>query len=220
MSAGADVALGRVDALLAGIGPPALWMSDAELARLQAIASDRRRAQFVGARWLARELLARRHGRPAHEWRLTVEDQGPPRVTGAQLALSHSGDWAACAVADVPLGIDVEMPARPRDLHGLAELCCTAAERELLQAGTASFYELWCAKEAWVKRHAGQAAPARLQAIELLPCEAQAADVQVWAAEGVTLALSAPSTLALHWWGAAPPWRSAWQVRDEALRPA
>lgn len=88
----------------------------------------------------------------------TVAEGGKPYLAGKpeiQFNISHSGHWAVCAVAEEPVGIDIQ---EKRMLHGnlaarffserenqaLAR-CEREAERE------AMFFRLWCAKEAYVK---------------------------------------------------------------------
>lgn len=169
--------LDTVDAVLAD-SPTALgWLSPSEAVRLQGITAPQRRRQFLAGRWLARRLLARYAGEAGGPWGLEENPGGPPTVAappgGAspRVALSHSGDWVACAVSWVGLlGIDVEQTRPGRDLEGLAEICLhpdeTArwhgtplAEREQL------FYQLWTLKEAWVKSRMEALAPARLAAL-------------------------------------------------------
>lgn len=211
---------------------PANWLSASEQGRLVDMVSPRRRAQFLAARWLARLLLARARGGDPLDWRLSAPEQGPPALEDAgahpavYLAISHSGGHAACAVGSEPLGLDVEAPGRNRDIEGLAALCCGAGEQAMLQAALpearpALFYEFWCVKEAWIKRHGQAVAPARLRQIELSLAPAPAfAQAAVWRTAGCTLALCAPSPAGACWWEASPPLRSQWQVCDRGLMPA
>jgi 4'-phosphopantetheinyl transferase len=213
----------------------AAFLSEAEHLRLQEIRAPARRQQFVAARWLARKLLAQVHGGAPHDWSLDAGVDGPPQVVGAKgaaahLALSHSHDVVACAVAAVPLGIDVEAPQRSRDVMALAQVACDETERALLHARPPSerepfFYELWTAKEAWIKRWAQSMTPHRLARIHLRPAAAfENASTRVWSGEGWTLAVAAPPGLAVHWHASAPAVRSVWDVKDddaesEAIRP-
>jgi hypothetical protein len=74
------------------------------------------------------------------------------------------GDHLACAVADVPVGIDIE-PLQPRKhLDTLIEATTTEAERAALpgpdgrercRGALVAFFELWTLKEAWIKCHGG-----------------------------------------------------------------
>ena len=104
---------------------------------------------FLAGHWLARRVTADwlqldaarialdRHpdGRP-----LLLVDDAPASLS---ISLSHSGDWLAIALATVPVGIDIELPRRLRDLpggRGPKGLFCTIETRadriaEALAAG-------------------------------------------------------------------------------------
>jgi len=73
---------------------------------------------------------------------------GKPRVAGAELSISHSGDAVLVTAADAPCGADVEELAGERDVSGLSRLVLgdgehAADEREFLRA--------WTRKEAVTK---------------------------------------------------------------------
>lgn len=184
----------------------------------------------MAGRWLLRELLARCHGGTPQDWRLIAPEQGPPSVelpaSGASLhlALSHSADLIACAVAELPVGVDVEQPQRPRDLAGLAALCCDAREQAQLQRlldasqREAMFYAFWTAKEAWLKCLREDLAPKRLAKIHLTPAAAdKAAPLRVWRQDGWTLALAAPPRVEVRWHAPEPVLASQWDVADDGL---
>lgn len=205
------------------------WLGAQEQARLAAMRSPRRRAQFLAGRGLLRTLLAHARGGAPQDWMLSAPDAGPPTVEGQDgihLALSHSGGWTAAAVADAPIGVDIEVPTRPRDLDGLAALCCDEAERALLMEAAGAqremlFYEMWTAKEAWIKQRGEQLAPRRLQQIHLRRPQALASpQVRTWSAQGWMLAVACTPQARLQWHCEAPqPAGPGWCVRDD-LRPA
>ncbi|MBQ9165326.1 MAG: 4'-phosphopantetheinyl transferase superfamily protein [Oscillospiraceae bacterium] len=67
--------------------------------------------------------------------------------------LSHSGQWAVCAVADVPVGVDIQ---QTRAVSMALEKKFTAAEQAELNALPAlqradRFFQLWVLKEAYAK---------------------------------------------------------------------
>lgn len=71
------------------------------------------------------------------------------------LSLSHSGEVLAAALADVPIGVDVERP-RPRACIAQAGRLFAPAEARYLRAlvpaaRPAKFYSLWTLKEAFAK---------------------------------------------------------------------
>ncbi len=106
---------------------------------------------------LARYLLCRRLTVRNQELAFGVNHYGKPYLTnytGVEFNISHSGKWVACAVDDLPVGIDVEqikpvgMDIAERFLSKEEFGCLTAkgiAERE------AYFYALWVLKESYIK---------------------------------------------------------------------
>ena len=78
-----------------------------------------------------------------------------PRCPELHFSLSHSGTAAMCAVADRPVGCDIQRMA-PRSLR-LAERYYTAAEQERIfsratdEARLEMFYRIWTLKESFLK---------------------------------------------------------------------
>jgi 4'-phosphopantetheinyl transferase len=221
MNAGAvHLACGPVDALLLEAPAPESWLTFAERERLAGMHTARRRAQFVAARWQARRVLAAAFGGGPADWPLTAPHDAPPGVAGRddlQLSVSHSGDWAACAVAGEPVGLDLEAPQRQRDIAGLVALCCTPPEQALVRAAAdaqALFYQLWTVKEAWLKRRRDWIAPRRLRQVEALPAAAGDAQARTWSSPGWTLALCGAHPV--QWWTPQPASTAGWQVSDAA----
>ncbi|MCL2318771.1 MAG: 4'-phosphopantetheinyl transferase superfamily protein [Treponema sp.] len=66
-------------------------------------------------------------------------------------SISHAGDYTACAVADKPVGIDIEL-IRNVDLR-IAERLCTLDEMDYIMEGPQMqrFYEVWTKKECRIK---------------------------------------------------------------------
>ncbi len=89
---------------------------------------------------------------------ITRDEHGCPRLTAHpawQFSLSHSGDWAVCALADAPVGIDVER-VRPVRIDALARRYFTEQEAALLitlpdTERQIAFFRLWTAKESVLK---------------------------------------------------------------------
>lgn len=68
--------------------------------------------------------------------------------------LSHSGDCIALALADVPVGLDVERLREQRDFPGLLQRVFHPEERGRMRAHQdplAAFYQAWTRKEAFLK---------------------------------------------------------------------
>ena len=78
-----------------------------------------------------------------------------PRRPDVQFSLSHSGTLAMCAVADRPVGCDVQRLS-PRSLR-LAERFFSPAEQHVIfslasdTAQQAMFYRIWTLKESFIK---------------------------------------------------------------------
>ena len=144
--------------LLAGMPAPDDWLTSTERARLQSLGTVARRDTFLAARWLARRAVQHWLG-VDHLPALDVADSGACRVAGiddAHVSISHSAGAVACAVSGVPVGIDVESLARPRDHLALAEAVHGPAQREQLavlptDARALAFLRFWTLKEAWLK---------------------------------------------------------------------
>jgi 4'-phosphopantetheinyl transferase len=141
------------------------FLSPDDRQRLALIRHERRRRQFVAGRALLGMALADLFGSAARRWRLEART-GPLHLEGdqaPQISLTHSHDIVACAVAPVPVGLDVEY-CRDRDIAALVEYVCSETERRaygMLPAEDrkAWFYRLWTTKEATYKALGGNPFP-------------------------------------------------------------
>ena len=161
------------------------WLTQTELARLQAQPHPARREEFVACRYALRHLLAVARGQTAHYWRLEAPQGAAPRVdarhhgvdisASTHLSLSHSGIYLACAVASQPVGVDLEVkdvrPAKPNLLE-LAAMACTAEEMRQLHAVEPGpsrhrlFLHWWTLKEAYFKSSGGNVDLAAIHGVE------------------------------------------------------
>jgi len=206
----------------AALAPPAGgWLSCGEQQRLAVLVGERRRTQFLAARWQARWLLAQVLGGTPEDWVLEAPPDAPPSVAGRGdlfLSISHSGDRTACALASSPVGVDLEQPQRQRDTEGLVALCCTPGEQALF-AGlgdaerAALFYASWTVKEAWLKQRGEWLAPRRLRQLDARPAED--GDIRTWAGEDWQLAVTGRE---VRWWTREPGVSRVWQVTDMSSR--
>ena len=83
---------------------------------------------------------------------LTVNQWGKPSLPGGPaFSLTHAGDYAALAVGEGPVGLDIEPLDRP--FRRLSGRYFTAEERRWLDAGPTAerFYILWTRLEALTK---------------------------------------------------------------------
>lgn len=166
------------------------WLTPAERTRLQAIQAPLRQRQYLAGHWLVRQLAARLFGGEPDRWRW--DDQAGPRPqllragVRAWATLSHSGEHLAAAVAPQPIGLDLELPHRQRDVMALAQymfapdevarLADTAAgpERERL------FYAFWALKEARGKRGGEGLQASQARRVSARTCDPDAAEAYVW----------------------------------------
>ena len=184
----------------AGGGDPD-WLSDDEARRLQAMTSATRRRSFLAGHWQARELAGEWLQVDPRRIALHRHDDGRPRlvVDGApsslSLSLSHSGDWLAIALATVPVGIDVELPRRQRDLHALARFTFSPDEVASLDgldepAYSGAFHRLWTLKEARGKRLGTGLLPGRSRLVTASPSDPHDADAMSWPLADGALAIA------------------------------
>jgi phosphopantetheinyl transferase len=139
-------------------------LSAEESSRAEALQVPAARGRFIAGRWLARTMLSRLTGLPAASIAISVSSNGRPALAGGSsldFNISHSGDIAVCAVADVPVGVDVERVTSKRNLLGVARECFQSQEVEDVAARLAAngpanaaerFTAYWALKEAHMKR--------------------------------------------------------------------
>lgn len=159
------IMLARVSALVEKVpADPPSWLGAQERIRFGLLSSAHQRRQFLAGRALARQAYAIAAAPGSAFPGLTAPEQGPPGwLTGPEgegvplkLSLSHSGDWVACALSCVRVGVDVQVSTRSRDVLALADLVCTPDERQWLtaregQARQDGFHALWALKESGFK---------------------------------------------------------------------
>ena len=102
---------------------------------------------------------------------LARQAQGKPWFPAApelHFSISHSGGRWVCAFADAPVGLDLQAH-RPCRALALARRFFAPEEAEWLRSrGEAAFFDLWCAKESWLK-YTGRGLSALPEAIVLAP---------------------------------------------------
>ncbi len=153
-------------ALIASLPPPASWLSASEQARWDSFSSEARRQTFLAGRWLARQTVARWLDSPdlpcllvAPTGACEVAPTGACEVPGSAsvfVSISHHGGHVVCAVADVPVGVDIEGPRPRRDVLALAAMVQGDAQKAALARlppaeREHAFLRDWTLKEAWLK---------------------------------------------------------------------
>ena len=188
-------------AAVAAVGEHPDWLSEDEASRLQAMTSTTRRRSFLAGHWRARELAGDWLQIDPRRVALHRHDDGRPRLlvdgghSPLSLSLSHSGDWLALALATVPVGIDVELPRRKRDLDALARFTFSPEEVTRLDglddAGYgAAFHRLWTLKEARGKRSGTGLLPGQSRRVTSLPSDPDSAEATSWCFGEGALALA------------------------------
>jgi len=121
--------------------------------RAQRLRKDHDAARSVGAWLLLRDAFAL-DGVEIGRLTLKTGEYGKPYFDGCpEFSISHAGPYAAVAVSDDPVGVDMEAPRCTLDMakhvfapseYAAAEALCGDAQRLYLQ-------RVWVAKEAFVK---------------------------------------------------------------------
>ena len=144
---------------------------------------ERDRVRFIAARGALRSILARYMGCAPAALAFSYSAYGKPALAEMNCAqpalsfnLSHSGDWAMCAVAqDRRVGIDIELLRPELATQSIAEHFFSAAEVTALRSLSPAeqipaFFRCWTRKEAFVKaRGEGLSLPLDRFDVSLLP---------------------------------------------------
>lgn len=112
----------------------------------------------LAGRYLLKKMIKELYGR--EEFTLTFNENGKPTLDFCFFSISHSGDFAVCAVSDFPVGVDIERMKsfKQRDKYMLF----TGTESEYVNKSDSRnrFYTLWTRKEAYIKAKGGVIADA------------------------------------------------------------
>jgi 4'-phosphopantetheinyl transferase len=128
----------------------------AEHERCRRLLFDQHRRRQKVACALLRRLLSMHLGRPAHELVWQKAEHGKPYLAdgGCAFNLTHSEEVAALAVGSGELGLDLEDRSRNVDFLALGKrffAAPEAAELERAEDQRNLFFEIWTAKEAYIK---------------------------------------------------------------------
>ncbi|MBQ2863688.1 MAG: 4'-phosphopantetheinyl transferase superfamily protein, partial [Clostridia bacterium] len=116
------------------------------------------RLRSVAGEMLVRRAVAEEYGVREEDILLLEDERGAPYIKGidVHVSISHAGDYAVCAVADAPVGIDIEKikPTNRRIAErtfSKRELEYLGCEGEMGDDALLRFFEIWTAKEAYAK---------------------------------------------------------------------
>jgi 4'-phosphopantetheinyl transferase len=145
--------------LMAGLDDYRLLLSDPEQERAQRFHFGSDRDKYTLYHAALRIILAEVVGVAPNELSFSFADKGKPYLTdfpNIHFNLSHAGKVAVLAVADIPIGIDVEWIKAKQDCLALARRFFHPHEADYLEKLSPnkllnSFFGIWVAKEAFVK---------------------------------------------------------------------
>jgi 4'-phosphopantetheinyl transferase len=137
----------------------------------------RRRADFLrslAGEALVREVVAKRVGAAPEQLVIARGEWGKPYLPDypdVHFNISHSGDWAVCAVSGQEVGVDIEKVREKEPSPALIKKVLSEREQGQLAALTGevkkvAFYCFWTMKEAYAKRE-GRGLRMELATIEL-----------------------------------------------------
>lgn len=153
--------------------PEALPLSDYRLRRLGALRPSLVRKQSIGAELLLIRALQDAGERLPPPLDIRVTLGGKPRLTESRyhFSLSHSGRYAACALCDGPVGLDIQVQ-RPADERFLQRFF-SSDEQHFVRTSMdsqAAFCEVWTRKESYLKA-TGRGMSLRMSSFSVLPGE-------------------------------------------------
>jgi 4'-phosphopantetheinyl transferase len=169
-----------VDRLVAreGITAYQRWLSPEEGQRSDRFRVDQLRQRFIVIRGLLRALLGWYQGQDPGDVRFTYGQRGKPElvtVPGQEplgFNLSHGQHYALYGFSSNPLGVDLEVMGKLRDLEGIAQRFFAPEEQAVLnqaapQTQEMTFLRHWVCKEAVVKA-TGQGLSGNLQTTSIV----------------------------------------------------
>ena len=122
--------------------PSPTSLSPTRFARIDRIKNEDAKKASLAGEWLATRLSS---------GVICAHPSGQPYIEGSNMhiSISHSGEYAVCALSENPVGIDIE---KIREVNErLIDRVCTAREREYVTSNE-RFFEVWTAKEAAYKK--------------------------------------------------------------------
>lgn len=130
------------------------WFEQMSCERKASVAemqNEKKRKLRICADALCRKAIFEFCGTPADEIRFELSPAGKPYAKDLPIyfSISHSGDFAVCAVSNSEIGIDIE---KIRTVNSRTyERFCTESEAEYINTSENGFFRIWTLKEAFFK---------------------------------------------------------------------
>ncbi len=125
------------------------YLSQRRIEKVERIKKSIQKSQSIGAELLLNYAVNHDIKKSA-EWELDTNGKLYLKENnGLYVNLSHSGNYAVCAVHTKPVGVDIQQ-CRKCDSK-LAERFFTPSETTAINCGSVSFFEIWTKKESFVK---------------------------------------------------------------------
>ena len=157
-------------------------LTDYRREKLSFLRNPLSRRQSLGAELLLHRALA--DCTPAHPWppKILIGENGKPNwdVDGLHFNLSHSGEIAACVIADRPVGLDVQENGEYRE--ALVRRFFAPGEQAALAASEKpeqDFGRVWAMKESYIKA-LGKGLALPLSSFSVVGKERETLDAAFW----------------------------------------
>lgn len=126
-------------------------MSDERKESVMRMQNKKKRNLRICADALCRKAISEFCGVNADEILIALSPFGKPYIKNLPVyfSISHSGDFAVCAVSNEEIGIDIE---QIRQVHPrIHEKFCTESEAEYIRTTENGIFKIWTLKEAYFK---------------------------------------------------------------------
>ena len=134
--------------------PTTEQISERRRRKLASTGNKTARCAALCAEWLLHEAVRREDAMIPLPLSVQTEEQGKPFLAGHEYEfnLSHSEHYAACAIADYPIGLDIQILSPCSEK--LVRRFFAEREQQAILSGNdqdEAFTRLWCRKESYLK---------------------------------------------------------------------
>lgn len=112
----------------------------------------------LAGRFLLKNMIKEKYGRK--NFTLGFNENGKPMLDFCFISISHSGDFAVCAVSDFPIGADIQYMSGFKKRKKYMLFTDSESDYVNQNDGENRFYTLWTMKEAYIKAIGGKIADA------------------------------------------------------------